>query len=497
MDDRFQLYDLRVETVATDRPFVCGHRAGDVFEVHGEQLIFPAGQPFSMYALAALLPLLPAKQRMTHGNDWMTTDTDIACPDPHCGARFRITRTGVRTFRHSEVTAVPLAPVSQTAVGVSAMAQAPVSGGSLMTSPGRPVVITAPPVVRLDEVEVPQMRLAAGYHTSQIIKGGWQLAGGHGTVAADAALADMAAFVEAGVTTFDCADIYTGVESLIGTFLAQRRASGRLSGVQVHTKCVPDLDALPTLRKADVEALIDRSLRRLGVDRLDLVQFHWWDDRIPGAVQAAQWLHDCQRAGKIRHVGLTNFDTAHVQAIVSAGVPVVSHQVQYSVLDRRPAGSMTDACVRRGIGLLCYGAVAGGFLSERWLGRLEPHGELENRSLVKYKLIIDEFGGWVLFQRLLDTLAAIARKHEASISAIAIRWVLDQPAVAGVIVGARHARHLPDTLQALRVRLDAEDRAAITAVHDAAHGPNGEVYGLERMPAGRHAAIMRYNLNRN
>jgi uncharacterized repeat protein (TIGR04076 family) len=110
MDDSFQLYDLRVEVVATDRPMVCGHRAGDWFAVEGESLRFPDGQGFSLYALAALLPLLPAKQRVTHEHDWMTTDADIACPDPHCGARFRITRTGLRTFRHSEVTAVPLPP---------------------------------------------------------------------------------------------------------------------------------------------------------------------------------------------------------------------------------------------------------------------------------------------------------------------------------------------------------------------------------------------------
>jgi uncharacterized repeat protein (TIGR04076 family) len=110
MDDHFQLYDLRVEVMATGRPMVCSHHAGDWFEVQGENLHFPDGQGFSMYALAALLPLLPAKQRVTHDNDWMTTDTDIACPDPHCGARFRITRTGTRSFRHSEVTVVPLLP---------------------------------------------------------------------------------------------------------------------------------------------------------------------------------------------------------------------------------------------------------------------------------------------------------------------------------------------------------------------------------------------------
>lgn len=110
MDDAFELYDLRVEVIATDRPMVCGHHAGDWFVVEGENLRLPDGQAFSLYALAALLPLIPAKQRVTHANDWMTTDTDIACPDPHCGARFRISRIGTRKFRHSEVTAVPLTP---------------------------------------------------------------------------------------------------------------------------------------------------------------------------------------------------------------------------------------------------------------------------------------------------------------------------------------------------------------------------------------------------
>lgn len=107
-DDTFTLHDLRVEVIATDRPMVCSHRAGDWFEVIGENLRFPSGGAVSMYALAALLPILPAKQRLTHPADWMTTDTDIACPDPHCGARFRITRTGTRTFRHGDVTVVPM-----------------------------------------------------------------------------------------------------------------------------------------------------------------------------------------------------------------------------------------------------------------------------------------------------------------------------------------------------------------------------------------------------
>lgn len=108
VEDEFVLYDLRVEVVGEPEDMVCAHRPGDHFEVHGENLRFPPGQTFPLYPLAALLPLLPAKQRETEPADWMTTDGEVACPDPHCGARFRITRTGKRTFRHGEVTRVPM-----------------------------------------------------------------------------------------------------------------------------------------------------------------------------------------------------------------------------------------------------------------------------------------------------------------------------------------------------------------------------------------------------
>ena len=108
-DDEFTLWDLRVEVVQGDGPMVCNHPVGSYFDVQGEMLVFPKDQPqFPMYSLAAILPLLPAKQRLTHANDWMTTDAEIACPDPYCGGRFRITRTKQNVFRHSETTLVPL-----------------------------------------------------------------------------------------------------------------------------------------------------------------------------------------------------------------------------------------------------------------------------------------------------------------------------------------------------------------------------------------------------
>jgi aryl-alcohol dehydrogenase-like predicted oxidoreductase len=339
---------------------------------------------------------------------------------------------------------------------------------------------------------VPRIELAPGYSISRVLKGGWQLAGGHGTVDRRDALDDMARFVDAGLTTFDCADIYTGVEELIGEFL--RESPGRRAKVEVHTKCAPDLAALATLTAAQIEAGIDRSLVRLGVERLDLVQFHWWDYDVPGWLELGATLERLRERGKIRHLGVTNFDTAHVAAYLDAGVPLVANQVQYSLLDRRPEPSMIPLCAKAGVGLLCYGALAGGFLAERWLNVPEPPWPHENRSRTKYHLIIGEFGGWSLFQELLTTLDAVAKRHEATIGAVAIRHVLDRPQVAGVIVGATSSRYLDDTCRACALDLDADERRRIQAVLDRATGPGGEVFGLERRKGDRHARIMRTNL---
>jgi aryl-alcohol dehydrogenase-like predicted oxidoreductase len=342
---------------------------------------------------------------------------------------------------------------------------------------------------------LPRVRLAPGYTISCLLKGGWQLAGGHGAIDPADAFADMDRFVDAGITTFDCADIYTGVESLIGRWLKGRSASDA-NLVQVHTKYVPDLDQLPTHSRADVTRGIERSLTRLGVDSLDLAQLHWWDFDVPGYVEAAAWLDGLRRAGKVRHLGLTNFDQRRLREVIAAGIPVVSHQVQYSVMDRRPAEGMAGLCGDRGVGLLCYGALAGGFLSNRYLGSAAPSPPLENRSLVKYRLIIDEFGGWDRFQNLLTGLNAVATRHGVGIGALAIRWVLDQAGVAGVIVGARHARHLDHAVQATTLRLDEADHDEIRRLQAAASGPSGDVYELERVKDGPHAAVMRYTLNR-
>jgi aryl-alcohol dehydrogenase-like predicted oxidoreductase len=335
--------------------------------------------------------------------------------------------------------------------------------------------------------------LRPGYVISRLIKGGWQLAGGHGAVAREAALADMAAYVEAGLTTFDCADIYTGVEELIGAFRRTMPASSR-AALKVHTKFVPDLDVLARIDRGYVRRIIDRSLQRLGMERLDLVQFHWWDYGQPAWLDTALWLAELQREGKIDLIGGTNFDAAHTARLLAAGVKVRTMQVQYSLLDDRPARAMTALGATEGMHLLCYGTVAGGFLSERWLGVAEPTGMLENRSLVKYKLIIDDAGGWDWLQALLATLAGIAGRHGSDIASVASRWVLDLPQVAAVIVGVRSRAHLERHRRLFELALDAEDRTAIANVLAERRPLDGDVYTLERDRNGPHGRIMKYDL---
>jgi len=340
---------------------------------------------------------------------------------------------------------------------------------------------------------IPRFSLSGDYTISRIIKGGWHLAGDHGVIDPEQAVHDMAAFVQTGITTFDCADIYTGVEALIGRFRALYPPLAR--EVQVHTKFIPDLRMLAEVDSTYVERSIDRSLMRLGQERLDLVQFHWWDYQVPGYVEAAVELSRQRDKGKIANIGVTNFDVPRLTEMLDAGVPVVSMQAQYSLLDERPRNGMIDLCRSRNIAVICYGTVAGGFLSERWMGRREAGGGLTNRSLIKYKLIIDDFGGWDLFQELLATLGRIAVKHRCDIATVASRAVLNWDHVAAIIVGATNASHLGANRKILDLELDAADVQAIQEVLRQRKGPLGDVYSLERDRTGRHGRIMKYDLH--
>ena len=347
---------------------------------------------------------------------------------------------------------------------------------------------------------IPRIELQPGYSISRIILGGWQFAGGHGPVDKNLALQDMAAFARAGITTFDCADIYTGVEELIGKFIRKNKSafnSGSLPPIQIHTKYVPDLENLPSLTKTNTEAIIDRSLKRLGIERLDLVQFHWWDYSVSGYIEAASHLLELMWTGKIRYIGATNFDAFYLKKMLEAGIPIVSNQIQYSVLDHRPEGKMVKLAQDYSFSLLCYGTIAGGFLSDRWLHTIEPLQSLENRSLIKYRLIIEEFGGFDLFQNLLATLRKIADKYNVDIAEVAARYIIQKPAVGGIIIGARNTCHLEKIKKIGSFKLEEEDLHIIHSVVDRAQGVSGPVFGLERDRTGPHGEIMKYNLNKD
>jgi len=285
---------------------------------------------------------------------------------------------------------------------------------------------------------------------------------------------------------------------LFGDFrkkLIDKRGAEAGRDIMIHTKLVPDLDTLSRLKKAHVRAIVERSLRNLGLERLDLVQLHWWDYGLGDFVDAFGWLDDLRHEGLIHLIGATNFDSRRLQRLIAAGLPPASLQVQYSALDHRPENGLAALCQENRIGLLCYGTVAGGFLSDKWLGASAPSGPLENRSLVKYKLIIDEFGGWDLYQALLRILHRLAKRHQTDRATIASRYVLERPGVACVIVGARNQAHVKANASLTTLSLEETDRADIEAVVSKRQGPEGDVYELERDRSGRHGAIMKYNLN--
>ncbi len=341
-------------------------------------------------------------------------------------------------------------------------------------------------------------QLRPGYQILRVIKGGWQLAGGHGWVDRTQAIADMSTFYDAGIRTFDCADIYTGVEEMIGDFietLRRDRGSESAEKVTVHTKLVPDRDSLSIFGSKDIERIIDRSLKRLRLDQLHLVQFYWWDLSIGRPYETLECLKKLCEKGKIRHLGINNWDVKQTATFVDKEFDIVSTQVQYSLLDRRPSNGLARWCAENDINLLCYGSLAGGFITEYWLEKPDPGFIFENRSLIKYRLIIDEFGGWDLFQTLLKTVKVIADKHLVSMTAVAVRYVLDQPQVGAVIIGARYAHHLSQTLSIFELSLDPDDYAILEEVIDQSHGPSGYVYELESYSTGRHGRIMEYNLN--
>ncbi|HSM05917.1 MAG TPA: aldo/keto reductase [Longimicrobiales bacterium] len=317
-----------------------------------------------------------------------------------------------------------------------------------------------------------RIHLAPGLEISRVLTGLWQVADMEREgepLDADGASRAMDAYVDRGLTTFDMADHYGSSELIAGAFQTRRPGEA-----QLLTKWVPEPG--PVTEEA-VRDAVDRALRRMSVDALDLLQFHAWSYTHPGWLDAVFTLDALRREGRIRHLGLTNVDTAHLRMLLASGVPIVSNQVCFSLLDRRARGRMSALCLDRGVKLLAFGTLAGGFLTERWLGRPEPHAdELETWSEMKYARFIEAAGGWSVFQDVLEAVHTVAERRGVSMANVASRAILEEPAVAGVIIGARLGRsqHIDDNLALASFRLDEADRALLGEATEALHPIPGD-----------------------
>ena len=305
--------------------------------------------------------------------------------------------------------------------------------------------------------------LAPGLEISRVLTGLWQIADmerGGGPVDAAAAGRAMGAYVYAGLTTFDMADHYGSAEEIAGRFRAGLPDSTR---VQLLTKWVPKPG--PVSRE-DVRIAVQRALSRLQAERIDLLQFHAWRYADPSWLDGLFYLDELRQEGLIRCLGLTNTDSIHLEMAIRSGIPIVSNQVCYSLLDRRARGAMTAVCERHGIALLAFGTLAGGLLTERWVDRKAPNvDDLATWSEMKYRRYVTVTGGWDRLQNLLQVVQRIARKLGVSMANVASRYVLDQPGVAGVIIGARlgHSEHIADTTKLFALRIEEGSRAELEA----------------------------------
>ena len=300
---------------------------------------------------------------------------------------------------------------------------------------------------------VERVEIAPGLEVSRVVTGLWQVADmerGGETLALDRAASDLGAYADAGLSTFDMADHYGSAEEVAGEHFSRGGAPEFL------TKWVPK----PGPATRDAAALaVERACRRLRLDRIPLLQFHAWNYADPSWLDHLAHLDDLRRAGKIAHLGMTNCDAVHFRMALDSGIPLRTNQVCYSLIDRRPAGDMATLSGERDVGMLAYGTLAGGFLTDTWVGAAEPAlDEALTWSQMKYKRFIDQAGGWSLFQELLSVMKRVADRFDVPVANVASRYVMDQPGVAAVIIGARPGgrSHRDQTLGLFSLELDEE-----------------------------------------
>jgi aryl-alcohol dehydrogenase-like predicted oxidoreductase/enamine deaminase RidA (YjgF/YER057c/UK114 family) len=305
--------------------------------------------------------------------------------------------------------------------------------------------------------------LATGLSISPVIVGLWQVADleRNGiTLNPEESAKSLDNYYREGLTSFDMADHYGSAEVIAGVFNKQY-AKGR---AQLFTKWVPSPGPVS---KEQVKAAVEKSLTRLQTECIDLLQFHAWNYADPAWLDSLFWLQELKEEGYIKQLGVTNFDTAHLLVAIKSGIQLATNQICYSLLDQRASGQMTQVCLANNIKLLAFGTIAGGFLSEKWLNQPEPIiNETLTWSQMKYKRFIDASGGWQRFQQLLLQLNSIAVESNTSIAALASRFILDQPTVGAVIIGARlgQTEHISENKKLLSFHLDDNSKNRIQKV---------------------------------
>jgi aryl-alcohol dehydrogenase-like predicted oxidoreductase len=324
---------------------------------------------------------------------------------------------------------------------------------------------------------LPRFELAPGRPVPRLIRGTFQLHEAARRLHRSAIIDDLIAGCEAGFTAIEAADLYDGVEELLGE---ARGAMGSGRELRVHTR-VSQIGAA-MLTPGEVRLRVDASRRRLRQDRLDLVQLQWWNLDLPGWLDVGATLAELRGAGAIAEIGVANFPTRAMTAMLDAGVPLVSNQVQLSLIDRRASASLVPACRAHGIHILGYGPLAGGFLSDAWLGSPEPgmRPAASQRFNEVYRMLVARFGGWSWLQSLLAALHGCATRHEVDIAAIALAWLLQKGEAAALIVGAASTQRLSNYARAALLALGEDDIAAIDEVLALRPPVDDEIAGIER-----------------
>jgi len=325
---------------------------------------------------------------------------------------------------------------------------------------------------------IERIKIAPNLEISRVLTGLWQIADlerdGQALDPKETSKA-MKPYTEAGFSTFDMADHYGSAEIIAGTF----KYLNKEVPVELLTKWVPKPGKLT---KDDVRQAVEIALNRLQASSIDLLQYHAWNYADASYLDQLFWLEELKEEGLIGNLGLTNFDAAHLRVVKSSGIDVVTNQICYSLLDQRAAREMTKVCEELNVKILAFGTIAGGFLTEKWLNKPEPNwDQIETWSLMKYKRFIDAAGGWKAYQQVLSVVASVASKHGVSVANVASKYILQQPHVGGVILGARlgKSEHIEDNKKLFEITLDDTDLATISKALSglgSIHGDCGDEY---------------------